>query len=299
MLSTEFEMKNQDRLLRDSDPAPFTAIEGKNLVLYTGPHNGLAVPQRLDQCLGTPDEWFTGAHESHDLYMAELFEDLIARDQNSGYLAGNYSRLVCDLNRRVDYCIWPNSSENEAFLIPANQPANCCKGQETRRKEEIYHPYHLQKRKMIEDIRKKHGGVIVLDLHSFTKDHKGECREGVEISTIRKESSPFSRALENFFKHHQNEFKYVSGKPYKVADRPNNAAHSITNQMDLQYLGLEIRNDLLDTAEKRATMAAFICTAMNHVRARIPNDPDIIQNRSIVIAEEEQIPFTYLDHTMI
>ncbi len=299
MPSKDFNMSTQDKLLGANDPAPFTAHEGTGSVIYTGPHNGLAVPLRLEQCLGTPDDWFFGAHESHDLYMAELFEEVKARDLNAGYLAGNYSRLVCDLNRRVDYSIWPNSSENKSFLIPANQPNNCCKGQETRRKEEIYHPYHQKKQQMIEGIRQKHGGVIVLDLHSFTKDHKGECRKGIEISTIRKESTPFSRALEGFFKNHQNEYQYVSGKPYKVADRPNNAAHSITNQMDLQYLGLEIRNDLLDTPKKREQMANFIFKAMNHVRARIPTDPEIIQNRSIVIAEEEQVPFSYLDHTMI
>ena len=63
-------------LLTENDPAPYAIHKGKSPVLFTGPHNGHAVPKALPACMDTEKEWFNKAHEAVDLHVAELFEVL-------------------------------------------------------------------------------------------------------------------------------------------------------------------------------------------------------------------------------
>ncbi|MGH1402927.1 MAG: N-formylglutamate amidohydrolase [Alphaproteobacteria bacterium] len=292
MITPDFKMNaHTTQLLNDRDPAPITSSQGQNAILYTGPHNGAAIPACLTPCLGTDPIWFNRAHEARDLHMSGLFEKLCSTATDASYLAGNYSRLVCDLNTIPDYAITRNSSEHKDLLIPANQSDTCCPNQKSMRLQEIYHPYHNTKEQMITQIRSQNGGALVLDLHSFTPVYQGEQRD-VEISTIRCEKTPFSHCLEEFFKHHQSEYHFVSGKPYKVAQRPSNAAPLISAINDLQYLGLEIRNDVIDTPEKQERMISFINRAMDYVLNCAQQDPQIIAKRSKALNISEAPPQT-------
>ncbi len=267
------------QLLNSDDPAPVALSQGKGAVLYTGPHNGVAIPSCLAPCLGTDPIWFNRAHEACDLHMDSLFAQLCDTAIEASYLAGNYSRLVCDLNTIPDYAITLNSSEYKNIIIPENQSDACCPNQKSMRLREIYHPYHRAKENLIKQIRAQHDGALVLDLHSFTPVYQGEKRD-VEISTIRCESTPFSRCLETFFKQYQSDYHFVSGKPYKVAERPSNAAPLISATNDLQYLGLEIRSDMIDTPEKQDKMVCFINKAMNYVLECTQNNSKISATRS-------------------
>lgn len=264
-------------LLSANDPAPITLREGKSALVFTGPHNGKLTPEALSDSLGMDESWFKGAHEATDLHMQELFDQMEDRFPEANFLAGNYSRLVCDLNRQPDYSVTRKSSEHDHMLIPENQPECCCQQEQLRRIKALHDPYHDTKHQLVSKIRKTHGGIIMLDMHSFTPTWKGENRE-VEIGTIRAEKTPLSRALEAHLKE-QDEFRFISGEPYRVADRKESAANMVKNRNDLQYLGIEIRSDLIDTPEKRDKMCDFLQKCVQHLEAH-PDLQNIMTTRS-------------------
>lgn len=253
-------------LLTEKDPPPFSVTHGSSPLIFTGPHNGKAVPQSLTCSLGMGKSWFQTAHEASDLFMKELFEDMRPDFTEATFLEAEYSRLVCDLNRQPDYAVMRQSSENKNLLIPENQPECCCRAETQRRLKALHEPYHDTKNQIIETVRQDHGGAIVLDMHSFSPTWKGKQR-AVEIGTIRCEKTPLSYALEEFWRN-QSYYLFISGEPYRVASRPTNIAPLITESADLQYVGIEIRSDLIDRPEKRKKMVEFLklCTMhlLNH-----------------------------------
>ncbi len=277
MVSDNFTMSVQKtKLLTQNDPAPVTINRGKSNLIFTFPHNALNVPENIAPCLGAEKEWFENAHEAHDLYMAETYDLMREKFPEATFIRGNYSRLVVDLNRHPDYAVRHNSSENKDIIIPHNTADICCALQKLKRMEEIYHPCHAQKKQIIEETRYKHDGVIVMDMHSFSPIWNGKPRE-VELGTIRARKTPLSNALEGFFKQHMDAYKYISGEPYKVADMPSNAAAYIANECDIQYLGIEIRNDLLKTQEDREKFTNFLKRGIDHILSLEKNEPDTLK----------------------
>ncbi len=284
MIKDEFSMHaDAAKLLAEEDPTPYTTVRGDSIFLLAGPHNGRKVPQALHQSLGTEPEWFNGAHEAYDLHVSELFERMQQRFDNLNYIYGNYSRLVVDLNRMPDYSITETSSEHEDFKIPHNQLDKCDLKSRNRRISEIYAPYHEAKHNLINDIRSQKGGVIVIDMHSFTPTWQQRKRD-VEIGTIRCEKTPLSQAAEDFLRQ-QEDYNFVSGEPYRVANRPASAAPLISRSNDLQYFGIEIRNDLIGTPEGMEKMTAFLGRCIEHIKGH-ENFEKIIQPRHSVMDYE-------------
>lgn len=266
---------NQEPFLSEDDPPAFTLIKYNSPVIFTGPHNGIAVPSTLSPFLGMEEDWFLGAHESHDLYAAELFLTLQKLSPNANFLAGNYSRLVTDLNAISDASILSRSSEYRDTKILGN--LNLSEQEMAMRIKNIHWPYHDALAGLIQETREQQNErALILDIHSFNPVWQG-CpfnRGNVEISTIRSSKTPYSEAFEDFLKKDGAPFQFVSGHPYKVADRPNNAAHTIQSRNHIQYLGVEIRSDLIDTEEKRVKMAEYLLSALGHVMEQ-PNLEEI------------------------
>ncbi len=251
------------KLLTQNDPAPVTVIKRAGSMIISSPHNGIAVPSCLPPYLGTDKEWFNNAHEAMDLHIDKLLLELANRLDSISFIAGNYSRLVCDLNALPDYAITKQSTEYRNIEIPENQRESCCIQQCAKRLEEIYWPYHNEKEQLINQKREEFGGVIVLDIHSFSPTWQ-QTQRNVEIGTIRCEKTPFSRAFEEYLRSQSN-FTFVSGQPYRVEDIPTNAAPLISKKNDLQYLGIEIRNDLIANNDGIKKIANLIESGINHV----------------------------------
>lgn len=258
-------------LLTAEDPAPFTTIKGTSNLLFTFPHNEILLPKGLESCLGTDEDWFAKAHEARDLYMSKIFEIMRERFPEATLHKGNFSRLVADINAHPDDAIKRTSSEWEHLLIPQNQHEKCGAEQALRRMNEIYYPYHQAQKSLVNEIRADHDGIIVLDMHSFSPTWQNTPR-AEEIGTIRAHKTDLSKALESFLKS-QNDYSYVSGKPYRVADRAKNAARYIEAECDLQYLGIEIRNDLISTPKGQNQFIDFIEKGIDHIRSLEHTDP--------------------------
>ncbi len=281
-------MPYTQNILSKNDPDPVTVINNTGNIIITSPHNGCAVPKCLKPYLGTNKTWFNQAHEAMDLHIDKLFIALSNRLNEVSFISGNYSRLVCDLNALPDYSIKNYSSEYRHIEISENCPKICCAKQKISRLNEIYWPYHDKKKQLIEDKREIHGGVIVLDIHSFSPTWEQKNRN-VEIGTIRCEKTPLSRAFEKFLREEQSDFTFVSGEPYRVEDIPTNAAPMITDRNDLQYLGLEIRNDLILNESGILKITALIENAINHITSHTDID-NISMNRSSAMPQNTKQP---------
>ncbi len=252
-------------LLQDGDPPPFILSKGSSPIIFTSPHNGIAVPCALHQTLGMDEDWFYKAHEAQDLHIGAVLKELKNQRPSSSTLEAVYSRLMIDLNRRPDDSIPPASSEYPELLIAQNDMKNCNVYQRVKRLKEIYEPYHNAKTQLIEDIRSQNENrVLVFDLHSFTPEWRGERRD-VEIGTIRCQKSPLSRAFENYLREGQDDFNFISGEPYRVADRDVNVARILCQNNKLPYFGLEIRNDLIANAEGVQRVVKMINDGIEHI----------------------------------
>lgn len=284
MVKGEFNsVMNTIPLIGAQDPAPMTITTGNSPLIFSSPHNGMGVPSCMTPCMGTDPQWFACAHEAADLHIDKLLPILQSRFPDANFISANYSRLVCDLNAKPDYAITPISPENKALKIPENQPETCCNRQRIKRIEEIYWPYHNAKKDLISQTRARHGGVIVLDLHSFSPTWE-QVRRDVEIGTIRCEKTPLSRALEAHLRE-QNEFRFVSGEPYRVAQRAGNAAPLIAEMNDLQYLGIEIRNDLIAEESGLSRISDFLQRCIENIMTH-PDILKIMALRSVAVEEK-------------
>ena len=277
-LNSKFADKNGlVSLLTNDDPPPFSLKKGKSIFMFTSPHDGIAVPKTLPNYLGMDREWFNDAHEARDLNMNALFKNMQYHFSDSSFLSGNYSRLVTDLNRYPEHGMTRTSSEYAEISIKANQQEQCDTTQEMQRIEEVHTPYHNARHERITQIREEHQGVIVIDMHTFNPTWKGKARD-VEMGTLRAEETPLSHALEEFL-HNQSEYRFILGEPYNVADLPEFAATMISDRSDVQYIGIEIRSDLVDNPEKREKMCDFLERCVTHLQTH-PNYEAIIANRS-------------------
>lgn len=292
MDTTEDKGKRKGFRLQNGDPEPVTLIEGISAMIFAGPHNGHAVPACLAPYLGTDKNWFETAHEARDLHVSRLFDVLIDKRPDDSFIWGNYSRLVCDLNRKADEAITLYSSEYSHITIPENMPDSCCSSQSEARLRAIYDPYHNAQSDLIESIRERNGGLaVILELHSFNPTWEQKKRD-VEIGTIRYEKTPLSRTLEGYLKD-QDEYHFVSGEPYRVADRPANAARHMSEVHDIQFLGIEIRHDLIATPEGISKMSKFLSGCIKHLE-NAPNFPLIAAPRSHAIMIDNKNRMSHL-----
>lgn len=272
------------RLLTENDPSPITLQEGSSHVIFTGPHNGIAVPEHCDDHLGFDPQWFRTAHQSHDLHIQKVFDALQIIMPDASYLYGNYSRLVCDLNIVPEYAI-PRTLTEVGKEIQPNHPTRCCDNKASSRMQDIYWPYHNALEDLVTRKRRQHGGIIVLDLHSFTPTWQNDKRP-VEIGTIRPHKTPFSIAYEQFLRHNSHGYSFISGQPYRLqphcdkhgnvhAGRTQNAAFMTAKTLDLQWLGLEIRNDLIATDDGVLDITRMIADSIAHIQIESQSTPAI------------------------
>jgi predicted N-formylglutamate amidohydrolase len=93
-------------------------------------------------------------------------------------------------------------------------------------------------------------------MHSFTPIWQGEPRH-VGIGTLKPEKTVLTNKVEAFL---EREFQdmFVPDQPYNLSISPHremDAGHLIAERNNLEYFGLEIRNDLLSTPTQLKIMA--------------------------------------------
>ena len=267
-------------------PDIYEIKEGRGSIVILGAHNGFDVPENLYTAdgdpLGVSADWFSPAHENKrheacDWGMKALFNGLNVAlcDLDCSVLTAKHSRLVCDLNREPNQAITTRADEL-GVAIPLNNALS--ENDKASRLSTFYAPWftaieHLTRR------AKEHnaGKVLILDLHSFTPTWNGVQRD-VDIGTLKLEETTLSNLAEAFYAKacKENNLKFKPDAPYNMQTlkyREKLVANSLCKKFDVAYLGVEIRNDYLQTPDRLEAVTKIIAQSASRLSAYLHTLP--------------------------
>lgn len=136
--------------------------ESTSRLLLTCEHAGKRVPQKLNM-LGLSDAE-VGRHIGWDLGAFAVAQQL-SQVFDATLVFQRYSRLVIDCNRQPG---GPGSMliESDGTPVPGNE--NLSDDDRMQRIEEIFNPYHSKIKQQLDLLEARHGGAVLLSVHSFT-----------------------------------------------------------------------------------------------------------------------------------
>lgn len=233
--------KPAQALLGPRDPPPFELHNphGRGRVLFVCDHGGRAIPEALGT-LGL-DETALARHIAWDIGVAELTRRLAARFDAPAVL-GTYSRLVIDINRRLDD---PTSipAMSDGVPVPANLHLDGADRE--ARAAACFHPYHAEIDRRLDDFMGRGMAPAFLSMHSFTPVFQGYERPwhiGILWDRDPRLPVPLMAAL-------RRDAGLVVGdnEPYSGRDRHGYSIHEHAEARGLAHVLIEVRQDLIDT----------------------------------------------------
>ena len=219
---------------------------GSSPFLLVGDHAGRRIPRALGD-LGLEPEamelhiaWDIGV-EGMGRRLAELID--------AAFIRQPYSRLVIDCNRKPDATdLVPETSDG--VPIPGNRNADA-----EARLEAIWRPYHHAIGAALDRRQAAGRETRLVSLHSFTPQMGGIARPWRYGVLHRQDSALSGRMLALL----QAEFGEEAGdnRPYAL-DAKDNTVPLHADPRRLDYLELEVRQDLIATPAGQAQAAALI-----------------------------------------
>ena len=250
------------RLLVAGDPEPVVfanpGADGPCVIVCD--HAGRATPKALGR-LGLPDAAFD-QHIAWDIGAAGV-SLLLGKALGSPVIRQSYSRLVIDCNRapgRADTIV----QITDGVSVPGNLVLS--RDQTQARIDEVHTPYHA--RIAAEFDRRSSRGLrsVLLSIHSFTPRMNGQDRPW-RFGVLHDYDSPLSEAMLATLR---DEAGLVVGdnEPYAM-DGIDYTAPLHARGRGLDYLELEIRQDLIQDDAGQAKVAAFLAPAFRAAMARL------------------------------
>ena len=217
-----------------------------------GDHAGRAIPAGLKQ-LGVTDAEME-RHIAWDIGVAGLGL-LLSRALDACFIRQTYSRLVVDCNRRpgADGSV---AISSDGSAIPGNRELSPAEIQ--ARMDEIYAPY--QDRIAAELDRRIGRRTIILALHSFTPLMAGFDRPW-HFGVLHRADSAYSRAVLARLRAAMGE-RVGDNQPYAM-DGTDNTVPLHVDGRGLDYLELEVRQDLIANEGGQARVAAFLAPILS------------------------------------
>jgi predicted N-formylglutamate amidohydrolase len=243
-------------LLSRGDPSPVSVTNrgGSAPFLLIGDHAGRAIPRRLGD-LGLPP----GAMELHiawDIGVSGLGRRLAAQ-LDACFIEQAYSRLVLDCNRKVGAADRA-PAVSDGVAVPGN--AGLSAADLASRERDIYTPYQDAIAAAL-DARAGRPAFLV-SLHSFTPVMQGAARPW-RMGVLHRGDSDLSRAVLALLR---AELGDAAGdnQPYAM-DGTDNTVPLHADARGLDYLELEVRQDLLADAAGQDAAAAVIGRLLKQV----------------------------------
>lgn len=257
--------------LVDHDEPPFSVIAGgSSPFLFIGDHAGAAVPASLGD-LGLPPEAF-GRHIAIDIGVAGLGERLAAR-LDATFIAQRYSRLVIDCNRdpsRADSVC----EVSDGTVIPGNHGLSPTDRQ--ARIDAVFAPYHARIAAELDRRQAAGRPTVLVALHSFTPVMAGHARPW-RYGVLHLHDSPFSTAALRALRDAFGEAVVGDNQPYSMTGIDFTVPHhAIARGID--YLELEVRQDLLETAAGQDEIADVIAGVLTGLTDQISPARPIVDN---------------------
>ncbi len=218
--------------------------------------------------LGLSDISVLGGHHGFDPPMKKITE-ILAHKINASAILGRNSRLVIDLNRKLE--------DND--LIPEhyfgyNIPANYALDDIDRaaRIACYYAPFHAQVTFQINRLQKMGKTPLIFSLHSFT-ENPGEAHPARpwDIGLLYNENHEVADFFDAFISKHHPKFKIGHNEPYSLKTLKTTSVITHGEEKNLPYLMIELKNEVFDrgeqTHEEWADIFANILTRFIHEEA--------------------------------
>lgn len=242
-------------LLVAGDPGPVIVHNksGSSPLLLLGDHAGRVIPQRLNT-LGL-DPAALDRHIAWDIGIAGLGR-LLSAALDATFIEQAYSRLVIDCNRRP-LANGSIAERSDGTDIPGNRGLTDADKQ--ARLDAIYHPYQDQIARILDARGPKsdqQGPTTLVALHSFTPSMSGFDRPW-RYGVLHRGDSVYSRTILARLQAALGEAIVGDNQPYSM-DGTDNTIPLHADARGLDYLELEVRQDLLADAEGQGEVAAFL-----------------------------------------
>ncbi len=225
------------------DEAPAFRVEnpdGGNRILFTADHAGRVMPRALKNLgLQEPD---LSRHIAWDIGIAGVTRRL-AKALDATAILQTYSRLVIDCNRHPEVpSAFPLISE--ATPIPGNE--SLTEADKLARRVAIFDPYHAE-------IEKRKAGRVYVAMHSFTPMYLGVSRP-MQVAVLYNRNPRLSRIAARLLQA-EGDLRVCENDPYSVSDQTDYGVPVHAERGGLDYLEIEIRQDLIADETGQAAWA--------------------------------------------
>jgi predicted N-formylglutamate amidohydrolase len=242
--------ESPSRLLSPGDPKPLIVQNagGSSSHVLVCDHSGRGIPARLGALGLDPADldrhiaWDIGAG-ALALRTGEALDACVVRQA--------YSRLVVDCNR------WPGREDlipavSDGTRIPANVGLSPADVQE--RLAAIHAPYHAGISAVLDARHAEQRPVTLISVHSFTRVMNDRPRPW-RLGVLHADDSPLSRRMLALLK--AEGLEVGDNQPYALGETDYTVpVHAQARGLD--YLELEVRQDLIADAAGQARMAALL-----------------------------------------
>lgn len=252
-------------LARDDPPIYATYNEsGAARALLCCDHAGRAVPAAL-RGLGLAPAMMD-RHIAYDIGAAEVTRHL-ADMLDAPAVLGSYSRLVIDLNRHPDD---PTSIAEVSDGVAV--PGNAGLGAEARqqRRQTFFEPYHREIEARLAAARNRGIVPALLSIHSFTPVMEGDERPwhvGILWNRDDRIAEPLIHRLRQGGDKLWPGLCVGDNQPYSGRAQYGYTMNVHAEPAGLPHVLVEIRQDLIDTADGQATWAGILGRVLRRVLA--------------------------------
>lgn len=217
---------------------------GESPFLLTADHAGRLIPQALGGLGLSPADM--ERHIAWDIGIAEVTRRLSAALGATAILQA-YSRLVIDCNRQPEVAsAMPVVSEET--LIPGNRGLD--EAARLARRRAIFDPYH----EAIAGIIARRARTVYVAMHSFTPCFMGGVRQ-MQVAVLYNRNPRLSLLLAALLRA-EGDVLVAQNEPYRVTDETDYGVPVHAERNGLDYLEIEIRQDLIADAAGQALWAA-------------------------------------------
>ncbi len=233
-------------LLAADEPGPVELLraDGTARFVLTADHAGRAIPRGLGG-LGLCEAELT-RHIAWDIGIAGVTRRLSALLDAPAVLQ-RYSRLVIDCNRPAHVAgAFPEVSE--ATRVPGNAGL----GEEAKavRRAAVFMPYH----EAIGRVVAARGRPVYVAMHSFTPVYMDRARP-MHVAVLYNRNPVLSRALAGLLRE-EGGLVVAENEPYRVTDETDYGVPVHAERRGLDYVEIEIRQDLIEDEAGQAEWAA-------------------------------------------
>lgn len=248
-------------LIGPDDPPPYSFHnpEGSANVLVVCDHASRAFPKGMDQ-LGLAD-WVLERHVAWDIGSDTLGRVLADRLNAPAILAG-YSRLIVDLNRQLDD---PTAfiKVSDGIAIPGN--LELTDFERERRIKSFFEPYHNAVTAKLTEFRERGITPALLSIHSCTPVFDRYVRRW-HIGVLWDKDHRIARPmLERLVK--LDDICVGDNEPYSGRHPHDFTIDFHAEPAGIPHVGIEIRQDLIDTDEGAEKWAGILADVLEPILA--------------------------------